>query len=725
MASSAGNGVSSGFNGGARTPFQPAKGPMPHMDDLKGYPKDVDANQSIKRLLETAEISLRQAEFGRLLNPPTAFKDYIRAYVIAVDYIPAHREYPFLKDSQGALCQAHQAFLRKLKDQQLAFDAIKRDIIDDNKRTGVQPRRTSVSAQGNGSSTRSSGESQQWASPRTSSQSARGTESPRVKPSVHPKPQALRANALPSHTRGGSISTGQQDLLARFNNLRMPPSGPGQDPRIKTHPMPTLKPSGPRDMPSPSVPKIGIPDPAVGLPKMPDAIYSPVRTNATGDMGGAPSSSSRGLYSRTPSSSSISSSRTSYQQFPNGDYPSSAPSSHRDSGSSEQSPAVRRLAEQDTILAEDLYDAMKDRSCSILLIDIRTRREYNEGHIMSSSIICIEPDLLSREAPSAHDLAESMAVYADQEHTLFEKRDKYDLVIFYDQRSSSLPKTAHVAEDVLIISLHRALVLLNYGKELKYSPKLLSGGLDSWIDLMGPSSLQSTSSSGAASRRGTLDARSSVQRRLSKYSAKPLKPTEVEAWKETIQNEDLQTYHRSEQDFLRRFPSVSRMQESMTSPLAAMHHSGYGSSHKNDLHSELPTPPSRPAPSVPRPSLSGFSSVDHDHGIQQGPSGQDQQVSGPFAKAANGSVQVEKKHYTGPNNPGNWCYANSALQSLFASDEFGREFIESTWKSSWRVPRKPGERIDPPQLLTRIMSSLFHWMNTGDFDMMKAKTLMV
>jgi ubiquitin carboxyl-terminal hydrolase 8 len=65
------------------------------------------------------------------------------------------------------------------------------------------------------------------------------------------------------------------------------------------------------------------------------------------------------------------------------------------------------------------------------------------------------------------------------------------------------------------------------------------------------------------------------------------------------------------------------------------------------------------------------------------------------------------------------------LQSLLASPEFGRELANSEWTSKYKAPRKDNEKSDHPQLMIRIVSNLFHWMNSGKFQAMKAQTLMV
>lgn len=89
------------------------------------------------------------------------------------------------------------------------------------------------------------------------------------------------------------------------------------------------------------------------------------------------------------------------------------------------------------------------------------------------------------------------------------------------------------------------------------------------------------------------------------------------------------------------------------------------------------------------------------------------------------STGDSNKFYTGLNNPHNWCYANSTLQSLLASPDFGKMLANSEWVTKYKAPRKQDEKIDHPQLMIRIISNLFHWMNSGKFQIMKAQTLMV
>lgn len=726
--------------GGNRGGDSPSKAPIPHIDDVLAA-RNLDRNVSVRKLLESAEASFKQAEIAReFRRPAIALNEYIRASIIAVQFITNHPEYHDLKTSHGDFVKAHNNLLTKISQQDHIYAKIKADIIADNKRSGVQPRtvRPNSSQGGSRPHTPSKSTVERPISPskhRFDGHDTNGSPA-RAKPAIQPKPQSLHGNAIKPGAQRASIN-GVQDLATRFANLRGPQPSPGQDPRIKTHQITLPKPMGPREMPPPRPPKVGIDTSVPTLPKMPDAIYSPARGSISGEVTRPPSSTPRNMY-RTASTVSIpgtptgsSQSQTDYfvptQSYSNNSIPPVPPSNLNGS---------LKIPEGDAISPEELYQAMKAKG-GILIIDIRMRDDFNEGHIMSSSTICIEPSILLRDNLSADEISESLILSPNQEQSLFEQRHTYDLVVFYDQDSEEIPEHPRNSDDLVIISLHRALVHFNFMKELKNTPKILKGGLDAWVDLMGPASLGSTTSTTNKTvplerNRSRLSA---IERRRSKYIAKPLKPDEVKVWQETLKNDDdMQTasspnFTRTTEDFLRRFPPVSLEQESMTSPEEKPRNRPvYGLSHKVDLYTDLPSPPTRPAPALPRRSYSGLTEGRDENELY----GNNNAVvparpsRAPTMKAVeHQSTGDSAKFYTGLNNPNNWCYANSTLQSLLASPEFGRELANSEWVSKYKAPMKDDEKIEQPQLMIRIISNLFHWMSSGKFQVMMAQTLMV
>ncbi|KAH7312271.1 hypothetical protein B0I35DRAFT_436549 [Stachybotrys elegans] len=672
------------YDGRNGTPARPGPGALPHIDDLVAIPRDVDLNLSIRKLLEMAEVSLRQAEMSRDFNRPAqALKDYIRASVIAVQFIRDHKDYTSLRDTSGELARSHAALLKKISSQNDAYSRIKREIIADNQRTGVQPsapRQASVPSAAQAHPP-SSGR-------QTPSRLSQEITNGKVKPLVNPKPQALHGNAIkPGHGRAGSTGSAQDSLLARFVNLKGPQASPGQDPRIKTHPI-LPKPAGPREMPS-DKPRLSLQSPIPSLPKMPDAIYSPAR--GTGEGTRAPTSSSRPRFNRTGSSASISS----IQQTPLNSYPQV----HRKM----EEPRGIQIPQGDTITPEQLFQAMKAKG-SVLIIDVRSREEFSEGHIMSSATICVEPSILQRDNLSADQISESLVLSPNQERDQFDRRDKYDLVVVYDQDSEGVPQDSwNRPEAAVLMSMCRALALYNYSKELKNSPKILEGGLDAWVDLMGPASLQTTSSPAATrTPRGNI----TIERKRSKYTVKSLRPDEVRALQESMEKTNdavMAMFARTTEDFLKRYPAVSLEKESMSSPV--MPRPRMEANH-------LPSPPTRPAPALPR-SYSGLTRPADEHEPETGTV----RIRGP--------KEFMSKAPCGIKNPRNWCYAISILQALCASSDFSRTLSEwEVTKSRPPVPMKPGDVDENPQLMVRNLGVHFHWIKAGEISSLDIKSFM-
>ncbi|OLN85324.1 Ubiquitin carboxyl-terminal hydrolase 4 [Colletotrichum chlorophyti] len=712
------------------------KPPLPHIDDLTSTAPSVDMNLPLRKILEMGDNAMRQAEtfrdFGR---PDMAFKEYIKASLIAVKFVPMHTEAVSLKGGRGDLNRIYTALMKKIDSQHGAFERIKADIIADNQKTGVRPTSSRPTSVTNGGAIRPQAtQSPPLASPTRAEAATKvnGSAASKAKPVIHPKPQSLHGAAIRPGAGGSGLpkSKAAEDLAARFANLRGPVALPGQDPRIRTHPIVPPRPLGPRAMPeSPEKPKVAVVTNLPDLPKMPDAIYSPARGTVSNEAASLPSSTPRGLFSRTGSSATINT--TLANKAP--DYfalshnaPNAAPVSAK--------PQSFTIPEGDSITAEDLMSFIKRGSATIqvLIIDVRSRVEFDEGHILSQAVICIEPSILLRENISSEQIAESMVLSPAQEYHHFERRDAFDLVVFHDQDSDSIPR--YMSPDMnaaALLSLQRALTYFNYGKELKNPPKLLQGGLDAWTDLMGRNALATSATAGVARApqvRSPMKRPLSISKSNQKYKVTPLKPEEIKIWEETLQNDDIETarspgfmHVRSTEEFLRRFPAVSAEQESMQSPispgLSSQHH---GQNHA-DFYSDLPSPPTRPAPAVPRPSYSGLSQTQDDH-----------ETPGTVAIAAQARAAKQgpltppsaKPKITGLNNPGSWCYANSTIQTLRMSPGFGQELSGFGWQETYKVPRTSGEKNDHPQLMLRIISNLFHWLSSNKFEVMKAQTLM-
>ncbi|RYP41332.1 hypothetical protein DL768_010518 [Monosporascus sp. mg162] len=687
-----------------------SKTPFRHIEDLTSVGVDLDPHTPLRKVLEIGDSCMRQActysEFGR---PDLALQEYIKAFTIAVDTIPKHKDYPSLKAGSGDLSRLYNALKAKITKNGETFDKIKILIKEDNKRSGVQPARSSQTSSDVAPvdlpSAPSSNPSQSQISkgiprqngtkpaPGFTEQRHSEASGPKSRPVVHPKPQALHGNAIKS----GSSSM-SHDLNSRFAKLRDPQPSNGALP---------LKPAGPREMPVAQRAKPSVDSSVPPMPKVPDAIYSPARGTITSEVAALPSSTPRGMFSRTNSIASVpsASARTSMEnaikafsgeQFVTAHMYKESPPTPQPSGI--------EIPEGETITPQELLNYMK--KAQLLVIDVRDREAFDDGHILSQRTICVEPEVLSRENISADDIQDSMILADPAEKLAFELRDKVDLVVVYDQDSTSVPKRiTRSSQGMVIYTMMNALSHYNYTRQLRNPPKLLAGGLDAWVEELGLQSL-AVSKTNQSSRRPrgprVLD------RRRARTKTKTLNQEEIEQFEQSIKADEAASssndYYRSAEEVMRRFPSVSQLQESMTSPRTIS-----SLSDEERLYNISPAPPARPAPAVPRTRYSGLETKD------------DGSSSAVYAKKSGASLARKKR--TGLENPYQWCYCNSVLQALLASPQFANELTRSDWPVSWRAANHSLERPSP-QLLARILGSIFQYLNNRQFEVMRAALLM-
>ncbi|EAQ85206.1 hypothetical protein CHGG_09220 [Chaetomium globosum CBS 148.51] len=633
------------------------KRPLPHIEDITSVTVDIDTHTPVEKVLQTAEICLRQAEssksFGR---PDFALKDYIRTNIILLDIIKKNKGWVSLQSDNRAQFERYQ---RLAKDVPVS-------------------------------------------SP------------PKNKPVVHPKPQGLHGNVLRPGTATASIKS--QDLLQRFANLRAGAPNPSQGlHHIRTQSAASSGLPETQKPPKPLPPNPPLTGAIAGLPRMPDAIYNPPRGTISSETAALPSSAPRAMFTRTNSA-------TPSKPAPKHAQPPEAVA-HAHNSVPPGAPAKRpKLTIPDgiTISVDDLLGFMRTgaKDLSILLIDIRSREEFDNGHIMSQATICLEPEVLARDHISAEQVADSMVLAPASEQLLFEKRHEFDLVVFYDQDSEQIVPRPHTTSEKAASGLFDALSQYDFtgASGLQVSPKLLRGGLDAWTSLVGHASLQSSSTTTSKKHTASPMARSFLNRRQ-RYVTRPIQdPAEAKRWEETIGDAGAISPIRTTEDFLRRFPSISEQHESMVSPISPpanrpqspFHHR---LSHEENLYTSLPSPPTRPPPALPRRSYSGLAEAEDNSVI--------------LAKKTGAQVaDTVRKYRTGLQNPGVYCFANSSLQAMFATPGFAREVWSGEWKDAYKVPMKPDENLENPQLLMKCLANLLHWLNQGSFKSLAAKTIM-
>lgn len=470
------------------------------------------------------------------------------------------------------------------------------------------------------------------------------------------------------------------------------------------------------------------------LPRAPDAIYSPAQnadTPATANLlssvqrGGSFSGISR-QNSAPPISNYIPTPRITEEN--GSDYFTPGPALP-------PKKVVPSIPHSTTVTAEDLMSYLRYGSdtLKVLLVDVRDRDEFENGHILSQAIICVEPITLP-SGISAEQIGDSMIIAPDSEQALYEQRHEYDLIVYYDQSSANLHDT-----NSPIFHFSKAIYDYEYDQRPKRHPMLLVGGLDAWTDLLGPASLQasiSRTSSPAPDSFGRPGRplgrvpparKPPVPLRRKKTSSRPFSKKEesdlqeilrresVPMKQESIVEEEDETtstpdfvYTKSAEDFVRRYPDISSMQESMTAPLPRE------KKYDNvDSSSALPEPPARPAPALPRQYSSGL--------FEKGP------VAVASPSYAHGITKSRRPQgLSGLNNSGVTCYLNSAVQAISATP-FLRDTLLQFSQSRSPVPCKSDEdpTVQPPQFLTRTLQNLLTHLWSGNQDFLKPTTFAV
>ena len=636
----------------------------------------------------------------------------------------------------------------------------------------------------------------------------------KAKPTVRPKPEALHGRTLPpslaagTAVNGASTGTGTSDLAARFARLRpmSVPVPPTSDPSPHDSiPQPqkqyagigaatmsssstTSRPHGPRDLPA-LPPKLPL-DTAVAMnmPKPPESAYSPARNMQI--PAGVP-------LPRTTARSTIRSVSSASAKAP-GDYENGSYFPRNSSGSvdgrNKRKGSIGLPEEGRGIEAKILFDYMN--LYKMLLIDVRDRRAFDEGHIDSMGTICLSPESLRREMTD-EELERATLLSPDGEMSAFARRDQADLVVYYDQDTATpafLQKAQgmRTAREDSLRYVFDALWELNVAKQLKRPPLMLLGGLDAWSDLLGTASLRTSNTldmmgvkSKAPTRRPVpapspaamlaMEKRRGSRRR--EYN--PLDAEEERRWLESARKESVYiptpteeeasqgldgeeegegegAFYRTQEDFLRRFPAVSPIQESMSEaparsprevqqypvqpppsnrpppppqsqalPPQPPPHANTPQYHPNSYATanSIPHPshtdmPSRPPPAAPRVSYSGA----HDrHPITNGtypPTRRtnDQQLR-PYIAPSEMPHNIRLPR-TGLINFGVTCYMNAVLQCLSATLPLSTAFRQDSYAPHLQRENWKGARGLFPQHFGNLIKHL--WL--GDVSAVRPST---
>lgn len=699
--------------------------------------------ESILRLVGHAKhyFQLAMADLDARKNLAAAYWEYTVAYLLVHDAIPTHKDYiDRIDTSRSQLQRDYRELFKKIESHWERFLRIRKIIENDNIRNGAQ-RPLSQSSSRPTSAASNYTNTDTYASPPRASNGVMNRrddelmlpEVPPVpvsgRPQVHPKPQSLHGRTLYQT----SAPVDANALAERFAKLRANPTplqmftqaGYGVSVNM---PSPaeyhtSTRPLGPRGINLNT-------DFAASMPKEPSPTYSPARNISLPEGINPPRTSARSIVGTGGRSNSIASSANAYPPHANGDTGSYFPpanNTHPPPPPQRQS-SIGNTEEQ--ISAYKFYDYY--RMYNVLVIDVRSREEFDSGHINVRSIMCIEPAIL-RDSCSAADLQDRLVLSPDEEQDMFDRRDEYDLVIFYDHSTSNtnfLHAPPRHEGELALSRLCNALVVYSDGKPLRRPPILLMGGIMSWIEVFGYEGTKtSATSSVVASKqmRPTRARRESTtttaaklnlqKRRLREYvpedpeqERKMLEEARrgraIFSQQEGDEDEGASSpiYHSTE-EFLRRYPDVEAEQQSMMYPPQRSQPPQYAAP-------LIPVAPSRPAPSVSRVSYSG---VHERQATAQG-----RTVPGAVYVSPGRYGQIPL-HRTGLINFGVTCYMNSVLQCLCANTDLASIFLSGQYIKDLQRDNWKGTKGIIPEAFATLISNLFK----GDISSVRPSTFRV
>ncbi len=145
----------------------------------------------------------------------------------------------------------------------------------------------------------------------------------------------------------------------------------------------------------------------------------------------------------------------------------------------------------------------QEMGLDVLLLDVRSRAEFEAGRISGAKAVCIEPITL-REGMSSADIEDKLVLSPPEEQSALASRNRFDLwcctIATFVLSAAAHPPTTflriHSAseDDVLI----RAIYENEFTKTLPHQPVLLVGGFERWEQKLGEKCIVRSAANGAS-----------------------------------------------------------------------------------------------------------------------------------------------------------------------------------------------------------------------------------
>ncbi|KAM0787637.1 hypothetical protein ACM66B_003702 [Microbotryomycetes sp. NB124-2] len=380
--------------------------------------------------------------------------------------------------------------------------------------------------------------------------------------------------------------------------------------------------------------------------------------------------------------------------------------------------------------------AEKGKGPRVLMLDIRSREEFDKGRIIGETV-CLEPIVL-RSGTTSTQIESALSLSPRHEQDMFAARGNYDMVVIYDRASTSLPgveplSTAPESQRTLW-NLVNAIYEREFYKHLKRQPVLLKGGWEGWDKYVGAKGItmdgvtplaqraapderkehrraaalspNTVASSPATNRTSYLPSSSDYLAERAPASSGVLSPRLAmppTAVKRSGSTPAIEGYSQPSYPSSLSYPHQPSINGFMSKPQGTMTSLVRSRGDYGDLHSvsqsfepytrpsiDYPQLQSRPSPLPPRPTRPPPlpEAVTRPPAAQPAP---ERSNSGSYVPI--GTYSAQRSAFptlmnfddnviglTGLKNLGNTCYMNSTVQCLSAAVPFARYFKDRTYR---------------------------------------------
>lgn len=141
---------------------------------------------------------------------------------------------------------------------------------------------------------------------------------------------------------------------------------------------------------------------------------------------------------------------------------------------------VEELKTGGFISAKALESLLRSNNQTTLLLDVRQRSEFEESHIKSSNVICIEPISFKGSYTDLELEKKSMITSPNDEINIFKRRNEFNVIVLYtDGNKQNTHHNFYIQQEMVLLDL---LINRSFAKPLHRDVKILvlEAGISSW-----------------------------------------------------------------------------------------------------------------------------------------------------------------------------------------------------------------------------------------------------